>query len=118
MQTSERIFNGEGSREGDDYHSAVFLIEFAAIDEVHIRLRFVLISPLEYFLQVPQLLVLRLLLQQAVNIGFEIVPLNEQTREIPLYLCCLLVVAIWISYQLFSNRRILQATQIIIVLLK
>jgi hypothetical protein len=74
-----------------------------------------LISPLEYFLQVPQLLVLRLLLQQAMDIGFEIVPLDEQTRAILPFFYYLLVFAIWISYQLFSNRRILQVTQVIVV---
>jgi hypothetical protein len=118
MLTSERIFDGEGPSKGDDYHSAIFFIEFAAINKIHILHCFVLISPLEYFLQVPQLLVVRLFLQQAVNVGFKVVPINEQTREIPLYLYCFLVVAIWISYQLLSDCRILQATQIIVVLFK
>jgi hypothetical protein len=75
-----------------------------------------LISPLEYFLQIPQLLVLRLLLQQAMDIGFEIVPLDEQTRAILPFFCYLLVFAIWISYQMLYNHRIFQVVQVIVAL--
>jgi hypothetical protein len=54
------------------------------------------------------LLVLRLLLQQAMDIGFEILPLDEQTRAILPFFCYLLVFAKWISYQMLYNHRIFQ----------
>jgi hypothetical protein len=54
----------EGACERDSDDGAAFLVlyEAAAIDEEHIILSFALESPPEYLIQVPKLLVMRLLL--------------------------------------------------------
>jgi hypothetical protein len=77
MHTSEKLSANEGPWETDDYDKTVFFTKSEAIDEEHIWPCFVLINPLENSLQIPKLLVLRLLFQQMVYVGFVVLPLDE-----------------------------------------
>jgi hypothetical protein len=95
----------------DDNDNTVLLIRSGAIDEYYIQFLFVLISPLEYFLQVPELLVLRLLLQQTVNISLKVVSLDKNMMPIVNFYNNF-VVAIWIFYQFIRNQNILHSAQI------
>jgi hypothetical protein len=70
----------EGACERDNNDGAAFpvLNETAAIDEEHIRLLFALESHLENLLQVPELLVVRFILEQAVDVTFKVTLLDIQ----------------------------------------
>jgi hypothetical protein len=116
MQPSEKLSANEGPCETDEYDKVVFLTQTAAIDEVHICLLFVLIDPLKCFLQVPKLLVLRLLHKQAMDVVLVVLSLDEHIK-CSVNLDDILIAAIWITDQLLSNRRILQSAQIVVLLL-
>jgi hypothetical protein len=68
----------KGASERDSHDDALFpvLYETAAIDEEHIFLIFALESPLEYLLQIPELLIVRFLLEQTMEITFKIAPFD------------------------------------------
>jgi hypothetical protein len=115
MQTSEKLSANESPCEIDEYDKVVVLTKTTAIDEVHICLLFVLINPLKCFLQVPKLLVLRLLLQQAMDVVLVILSLDEHIK-CSVNFDDILIAAIWITDQLLSNGRILQSAQIVVLL--
>jgi hypothetical protein len=95
----------EGTCEGNSHDGAAFpaLNKTTAIDEEHIFFAFALNNPLEHFLQVPELLVVRFLLEQAVEITFKVAPLDVQCIPMIDMTEHLLVAAIGISDQLLCN---------------
>jgi hypothetical protein len=103
--------------EGDSHDDAAFpvLNETAAIDEKHIRILFKLNNPLEHLLQVPELLVVRLLLEQAMEVTFKVIPLDVQSIPNVNITEDLFVGAIGVSDQLLRKKLIFQFAQVVTI---
>jgi hypothetical protein len=109
-QTFKRLPTKNGSVQLDSYDGDVFLLlaKAAAIYEEYFRLLFALYDPFKHFLQVPELLVIRLLLQQTIDIVLEVAPLDVKIiSEVDIFEH-FLIAATRISDQLFGNQHILQ----------